>query len=73
MRTVKRGAGFITKTCKHCKSVIEMLRDELGTVGPPGPYDCDYDPEEVGTQYWKCPECKRMNHIPKPSLFEDDT
>ena len=50
-----------------------MPRDEMGTVGPPGPYDCDYDPEEVGSRYWKCPECKRMNTLARPKPFEDDT
>jgi hypothetical protein len=60
MRTVRRGPGFVNVTCKHCLSVVEMLPDEMGTVGPPGPSDCDYDPEEVGTRYFRCPECRRV-------------
>ena len=40
-----------------------MLPYELHTIGPPGPYDCDYDPEEIGKQYWYCPVCKFINYI----------
>ena len=76
MRTVRRGSGFIKVTCTHCRSVIEMLPDELSTVGPPGPLDCDYDPEEVGKRYFRCPECRRTVWLPRAggsSSCEDDT
>lgn len=73
MRVVKRGSAFIKISCKRCKSLIEMLPDELSKVGPPGPYECDFDPEEVGVEYFRCPECKTLNYLSKPNKFEDDT
>ena len=50
-------------TCKNCGSIIGIRPDEISTIGPPGPYDMDYEPDEVGKKYWDCPVCKRRNWV----------
>jgi phage FluMu protein Com len=75
MRVVERGNAFIRVRCKRCRSLIEMLPDEVSTVGPPGPFDCDYDPEEIGMRYFRCPECKSTTTLPRVGADDsgDDT
>lgn len=61
MRVVK--SGEVEHTCSKCKSTIAMYPHEISTVDPPGPYEIDYDPSEVGKKYWSCPICKTMNWL----------
>ena len=61
MRIVK--SSEVERTCGKCKSVIAMYPHEVSTVGPPGPYDMDYEPSEIGRKYWFCTVCKCMNWI----------
>lgn len=61
-------------TCKNCTSVIGIRPDEISTIGPAGPYDMDYEPDEVGKKYWDCPVCKRRNWVglaPGEREFDD--
>jgi ribosomal protein L37AE/L43A len=53
--------------CSRCQSTIAMHPHEIHSVGPPGPYDMDYEPDEIGKKYWYCPVCKAMNYIAGPS------
>jgi len=59
------------KTCTKCDSVVEMFNYEMHKIGPPGPYDCDYDPDEIGKVYWRCPVCGISNWVENEN--EDDT
>ena len=68
MRVIKKKE--IVCTCKRCQSEIGMLPHEVSTVGPPGPYDMDYEPDEIGKRYWTCPVCKITNWLSSPK--DDD-
>lgn len=68
MRVIKRGESEYT--CKRCTSVVGILPHEISTVGPPGPYDMDYEPD-VGKKYWLCPVCRCTNWVPEPSDDSD--
>lgn len=70
MRVIRKQESQLT--CHRCKSVIGILPHEFHTVGPPGPYDMDYEPSEIGKSYWYCPVCKEMNWCASSST-EDDT
>ena len=61
MKVISKGSFY--KTCNRCDSVVEMFSYEMTKIGPPGPYDCDYDPEEIGKIYWRCPVCGNSNWV----------
>lgn len=58
-------------TCKKCHSIIGMRPDEISTISPPGPYDMDYEPDEIGKKYWDCPVCKCRNWMSSSYDYDD--
>ena len=56
-------ADTVRKTCSRCGSVVEMFNYEMRKISPPAAYDCDYEPDEVGKVYWRCPVCGISNWI----------
>ncbi len=71
MRVIK--SSETEHTCGKCKSLIGIMPHDIRTIGPPGPYDMDYEPDEIGKRYWNCPICKCMNWIgPAPGQRDDD-
>lgn len=57
-------SGEVKHRCFRCNSLIAMFPHEIHEIGPPGgPYDMDYEPEEVGRKYWSCPACKAHNWL----------
>jgi len=40
-----------------------MFNYEMRKISPPAAYDCDYEPDEVGKVYWRCPVCGISNWI----------
>lgn len=71
MRVIK--SGETERTCGKCTSVIAMYPHEIHVVGPPGPYDMDYEPSETGKRYWSCPVCHAINWLDKDTGITDDT
>lgn len=69
MRIIKKAETQVT--CKRCTSILGILPTDVSTVSPPGPYDMDYDAEEIGKKYWTCPVCKSTNWVTEPSDDDD--
>jgi|GEM_PF-6765945 hypothetical protein len=47
------------KTCTRCESVVEMFNYEMHKIQPTD----DYDPQDIGRIYWRCPVCGISNWV----------
>lgn len=53
----------IRKTCDCCDSLVEIFRYDMKRVSQLGPYNLDYETEEIGKMYWQCPVCGKSKWI----------
>lgn len=69
MRIIKKAETEVN--CKKCTSLIGIMPMDIHTVSPPGYYDMDYEPSEIGKKYWTCPVCHCTNWISETSDDHD--